>query len=595
MHALVSRLKNCKQHLHSLKDLFRNIANREELTREFIAKFTKCHEFSLSILAGVRCCMQLKCGQESSQTSGTFSQYNQEAINDFKSRTLLIMHSELSENPEEDRDTTNQMEAFISQVDRVAAVCENVTRLIELGHIGYLEFVVCKVSSDSEANALHAETAKCVEEWGSIMKAAREEFFFLNFFYSEQIRILDSYVNCVDTCVDTCDGLRENEIMELLRFVHPDVPTRFDRSISSRRSSSVAKPLVIGAESQVTDLKARVSNIGKFLDAVFAQLSSSQAPICCGQKADAKSFVSAGNLFVASVPLCAQQRSGSSYRITEALMQLYHAKGSMPHRNQLLVCDQATTWDEVELFLGRAFRAPRHRFMCGTLFVAINVEKLSNSIQNEFIMYLKHHKFESSNAQLALLLCEMERRCLISEEYASRICSLPGLSPDAMKEIYSNVCPHVCSVTSDSVGLGKTEHLVEKSFGMGFHLRIVPINGPITRQSFVERISQVNLRPFERLHLDVSGVTDFNAVDILMFELIVLKTVVSGVRLSHLVEPEVFVELGRVCLHFITAMWWHSAFPIRRHSAFPALAESKSSLSRCVLCAPTLYTLDRPL
>jgi hypothetical protein len=161
-------------------------------------------------------------------------------------------------------------------------------------------------------------------------------------------------------------------------------------------------------------------------------------------------------------------------------------------------------------------------------------------------VYLKHRLFESSNVQLALLLCEMEKRCLISEEYASRLVSLPGLSPDAMKEIYSKVCPDVCAVTSDSAGLGKTEHLVGKSFGMGFHLRTVPINGPVTRQSFVERISQVKLRPFERLHLDVSGVSDFNVVNILMFELIILKTVVSGVRLSHLVEPEVFVELGRV-------------------------------------------------
>jgi hypothetical protein len=159
------------------------------------------------------------------------------------------------------------MEAFISQVDRVAEVCENVTKLMELGQIRYLELVDRKVASHSEANALHAETAKCLEDWGSIMG---EKHFFLNFFYSEQIRILDSYVNCADT-------LCENELMDLLRFVHRDVPAKRDiRSISSTRSLnySVSRTLVAkGADAQVADLKLRVTNIGKFLDAVFANLS----------------------------------------------------------------------------------------------------------------------------------------------------------------------------------------------------------------------------------------------------------------------------------------------------------------------------------
>jgi hypothetical protein len=532
---LINRIENCGEHIHSLKQRFRKIANREELTREFILKFAAAHRFSFKLdKAQGRCRLELSCGGSDVANA----EYEEEAIFDFKSRALLLMHSELAADAEADRTLRAEMQAYVAQLDMASSVAANVSRLVELGHFHYEGFLERErhIQTASDAEAMQIETTTAVLDWMSLLNSARDEFFFLTFFFSEQLRLLDRYVNLKEET--------EAELLNLLRFVHSDA--RLPGSGIASFQKATSQPHALAALDLLSDLRQRVHNIGRFLENCFSTLQLDNGSISCSFKAEGDCHVAPGSLFVASVER--QTNLIHSYRVPEAIMQLFHANAQRPQRTQVLICDQSTSWEETELFFGRACRSNAHPFMAGKLFCAVYVEKLASALQNKLISFLKAH-IRVRHVRLALLVCDVERNCLILDELAALGAKhkhhLKGLPDDCMKGIYGTLCPNVRLVASDGAGLGKTEYLREQAFSMGFHLHTIPVSGPISRQLFIQRLTSRSMESFERLHLDISALTDYDSVNTLIFELVVLRTVAAGVAMMHLIESEVFIELGR--------------------------------------------------
>ena len=70
------------------------------------------------------------------------------------------------------------------------------------------------------------------------------------------------------------------------------------------------------------------------------------------------------------------------------------------------------------------------------------------------------------------------------------------------------------------------------------------VSGVVTRQNFVQSLKALKLSSSKALHLNLGQVDDYALLDVLLFELLVLGTVVAGDNIYHLPTDMVFVEVA---------------------------------------------------
>ena len=448
-------------------------------------------------------------------------------LNDYRNRAFLIVNTKTYTNDEdvEDDDTGQtalpppDFEKFISCVNTINDIRELCSGLRESGHFSFRRFEVA-VHSLEELQDIQTELKRKLDHWQSILSEVRGKYYFLNFFHSKQLWILDQFFSG--------EGDLTEDLVLLFRFV--DTEIQVDEGFRSYYESSVHK----------SNLQARLFYLGIALEAIFYGRPPLNRPIP-GQiksgKATLDSKVCKGEVFVAELEV-------ESTKSIPVLLQLYfNTTGVLPEPNQVIFCHKKTKWEEIFLLLQRCTGACDN-IRAETLFALVNVECLPTEIQFQLVNEVQRIQNEETDFLLAMICRGGSYHYVIDQFSPKYTHCLHGFSDAEMMSCLRNGWPEVEVVTSSQPGLGKTEYIKDAAYNRNMRVRTFPISGPISKDDLVDELRSLSMTRYHVLHVDASPVSDPGLLDIFLFEMIVIGISVSGTKMCSFPTNKIVIEVA---------------------------------------------------
>ncbi|KAK3289270.1 hypothetical protein CYMTET_3293 [Cymbomonas tetramitiformis] len=541
----------CASHVHALERMYNNMANRELLTRDVIQAIVERGTFHFHV-AGIRCRLWAETGDA---LQGGAQTYDDAALGSLRSRALLFTVKELRE----------VMARFCEAATRAAGISRCISNLCALGHVDYRDLKLrCSVE---KLAGLHERARGDLGAWETSLQAAWREHYLLSFFAGSQLWQLHDWL---------ARGVCSHN---LLRVVHSDI-TPSARALVEAQATLTASASHKGAH-------GKLMAVGSTLHRVMERL----APKCCPRRLcpdDASPvrapLVQPGQLVVART---------DGHEALAAVMALFSLEGAFPERGQVLFCQAGTPWEELQAFLHRAFHAGQCALMAGKLFILAACEALSEAAQLLLVRGLRSEllahrgrgaesKGRGSCFRIALLCGSggPHARHLL-EEFAGCIKEVAPLPEGEMRRHLSHLPRRrVLVATSERPGLGKTETIRRLAKAEGSTLITLPIFDTVTRGALVEELAARLEEGFDlsdsadwSLHVVIAPVTDTNAVSIMLFELLVVGSLLgdvgaAGATLAHVDCRDVYIEVASTPLGDLhQRVRFCSYFP-RRHLEF---------------------------
>ncbi|CAG2254603.1 RNF213 [Mytilus edulis] len=176
----------CRDNLHSLIALYKNVANRGERTVEVIDNIVKKGIIMFS-LHQKNCIVSVKYEQ-----NGKKHKHSNADLSDLRSRALLLMNAE-----EKDRTKKStrkeQLQIFVNLVDQSFEIAHLCMRLKESGHFEFSSYD--KICKKDDMLLLINRLQNQFDSWMSEINECRNRHYYMNFLYSNQLYELYRYLH----------------------------------------------------------------------------------------------------------------------------------------------------------------------------------------------------------------------------------------------------------------------------------------------------------------------------------------------------------------------------------------------------------------
>ena len=528
---IAKKVQQCSANFNSLRGLYSSIANRGKLTKEIIGNCLSKGEYWVSQKDG-KCEAKMNYVlQEGGENN--IRNYCLSDLRDFRSRANLIVssrkksinHPSIHSNKSSDRDI--DFEDFIIQVNLLTEIWILLTKLHSSGYLKYQNFEQ-KIKTTYGLKTTRDSLRDDLENWENELKTAREKFYFLNYYYSDQICTLYNFlINSSKVISD--------DVLPLIHFV--------DRTITKQQLDLHQESLKTSQESDsnVTP-NLLVSTVGEALENIFEV--SQPAPKPMPNDDQTQSFqkledrIIGGELFVATL-------EPKSPLTVNVLLALYESSSkAFPEPYQTVFCSSQTRWEEIHLLLQRCFSHSERRYH-ERLFCIVNVELLTNELQFKLVNEIKGNQkcHQNSDYQLALI-CRGGDHHHVVEQFAQNSHHISGMSDLAVSRCLKSGWPDVKMITSSLPGLGKTEHIKDEVLGKSMNVAIFSISGPFKPCKLIKRLKELKLQTYHCLHLDIGEVSDPLLLDTFLFQLIVTGMVSAGNQFYHLPTTHIYMEIA---------------------------------------------------
>ena len=520
------KIRQCSNNVHSLRRLYQNVANREEMTKEII--FNCLDKGTFDILLDDRGICRITMSYQKNENDSTEKSLSE--LQDLKSRAHLIISSEKNDN-----DHCNQeidYTGFIEQVNLLSEIEETIVGLQSSGYIKYQN--TCqwpKIEETKELRELNDKLREELGEWEDSVQTARQQHYFLNYYWSHQFCMLYHFLKKSNPAqVDF------QSVVSLINFVDPTIDQRRLRVYGDLHQK--------GDENGTDNTPFKIILIiGKALDEIFMQTRPILRPILDDvtpsfQPSECTASVKKGELYVVAL-------DEHSLLTINVMMSLYeNTTNGYPEAYQVIFCGPHTTWEEIRIFLQRCLTQttylPRE-----SLFCLANVELLTNEVQFELVDFIKNeviNDVDDQDYQLAII-CRGGDRHNIVEEFSKFRHSVSGMSYPEISQRLKSTWPEVKFVTSTLPGLGKTEFVRQDALENDMNAVTFPISGQVDPSKIIQRLKQLGLKDYQCLHFDIGEVDDPMLLDTFIFQLIVTRMVSFGTELYSLPNTSVHVYI----------------------------------------------------
>ncbi|RIA99608.1 hypothetical protein C1645_849990 [Glomus cerebriforme] len=517
---LGERIALCNSSNMALRNMYKNISNRGEVTKEKIknAVFNGTYTFARDKRED-KCVISLKYISKSNVMT-----YNINEILDLRGRALLIAKPKINENDIiNDRDeeiSKKVMDEFVIQVEIAQEIIGIVSMLMQMGHFDYRKFEKKLQGIDKMRDYLNFLKNE-LKNWQTIVNRAQERCYYLTFFPARHI--LAFYDYCTSKYLDVEN---EEECKTLIRFVNSkaQLPSRKNIKEISRGSKDYLKILC---------------EIGKELERIFRNIPKQSRKLKADGQRITLDIVKRGDLSIAA---CTDKT-----RVPNVIMSLYANHGYYPEPWQLLICTTSTTMEELTIFIKRSFFASNNGYK-NQLFCIANLELLDFELQYDLVNQIKLMRDQKD--YLLALICyrEIGMHNHILDQFSSDVHATNGLNTEAMRGIYRELCHNVICVSSDLSGQGKTEWIKEESFSNKKIPRSFLISDGIKFDKLVRRFKECRLRPVESLHINIVSTDYPEDVNMFLFELLTLGIVSTNVDIACLplskTPIRIFIEVA---------------------------------------------------
>ena len=529
------KIQQCSKNVNSLRGLYMSTANGgNEVTKEIINNCLSKGEYWVSQNDG-KCEARMRYVLQGSGEYKTCN-YSLSDLHDLQSRAHLIVSSHKntikvpsshSEENSEDLDFDN----FINQVNLLTEISTLLSKLCSSGYVKYRQFWKrMKTNADLQTNRDNLQND--LKNWENILKKARENFYFLNYYRSDQVCMLyDFFMNGPKI---NCD-----EIICLIHFV--------DRTITKQHLQQYRQLQKLKKPNSSDSPDLLVSTVGQALENIF---SNSQHVIrSISDDGQSQSYtkldatVISGEIFVASL-------EPESPLTANVILTLYeNTSNAFPEPYQIVFCHSQTTWEQIHLLLQRCFTYSKYLHH-KSLFCIANVELLPNELQFRLVDAIKEKQksFHSSEAikenadyQLALVCRDQHH---IVEQFALHSHHITGMSDHVLARRFKSGWPDVKMITSTLPGLGKTEQIKREVRRKSMNVATFSISGPLEPSKLIQRLKELKLKKYHCLHLDIGEVSDPLSLDIFLFQLIVTGMVLAGNQFYHLPTTHIYIEIA---------------------------------------------------
>ncbi|XP_013421468.1 uncharacterized protein LOC106181580 [Lingula anatina] len=521
------KIRNCMDHLHSLKALYANVANRGEMTKEIIRNVLKVGQFRFGLYSDHVCQTTVFCETDEKTTS-----YGINDLNDLRSRALLLNNAEETNLISGDHVSAPlenvELDKFIAAVDSAYEISSVCTLLHISGHFRYRQFERKKLEICQLEDIL-LSLKKDLNDWNEDLQRARDECYYLNFIHADQLWTLHDYFthNILDSSYEQALGI--------LSFICPgaNAPEGFVSDVSSFESHSNPYQTLV--------------EIGKALESYFKSAMPTLRPIYGVSHEPRKEVVATMDSMVQPGQLYVATLDRESRQIVPVILELYaFTTGLYPEPHQILFANQSTSSDEIQLFLRRCMKSVSRGK--SALYCITNVEALPGDLQfylvDEIQSYLQQDGACKNEHFLLAIICRGGAHHSLVDQFSDFTHRIQGMQNGMLHECLSKLDRAVTVVTSEVPGLGKTEEILQKTAEAGQAVITFPISGPFKRDVTVKRLVDTKVTKSQALHLSLDTVDDPRALDEFIFELLVIGTVKAGTSLFHMPTKSIFIEVS---------------------------------------------------
>ena len=528
--SIARKLAECTEQLLAIKERLQSSETRTEKTR---------HVVHAALHGGEMIAELDECGLCQPKLMCNTNVYDQERLADLRSRSQLLSNKQAeaslnSFDQAKESAQKNELLVFAELVDRMFDIARLLTQLNFSGNVTFKKGKVKSgtlrpdsvVATLEDINTRRNELESELREWRGHEDQCRSSYFYLNFFWARQLWVLETLVT---TPFDQLSPNDRTNAIALLYFINPKLPAEdVVRKISPEQRTSI----------QVFDILPRA---GQELETFLGNdpWDHSKRPFIIAASTSRESVVIEGQLFVAVL------EEGSPKLLSTILSLYYNSVKSLPSPSQILFCDRDTELPEALLFLSRCAEAAK-RGIHAALFCLVLPEKLSDHVRFALVRRLQEVLASRLQIRLAMICARSSRgrNHLIDQFYEFSHSRIPVPNDSLISDAFCRQFPRYRTLTSEGPGLGKTERARELAAKSGKRLVTLSVSGPLTRQRFVESLHSLPLSAKHALHLDIGHVSDFELLDVLVFELLVLTTVSAGTQTYHLPVQDVFMEIA---------------------------------------------------
>ncbi|RIA89917.1 hypothetical protein C1645_805996 [Glomus cerebriforme] len=521
---LGQKIALCNSSNMALRNMYKNISNRGEVTKEKIKNAVRNGSYTFRRdKKEDKCSVSLKYVSKTSKSEVTMT-YDINEILDLRGRALLIAKPKISGNDiiddNDEEMSKNLMDEFVIQVDIAQEIINIVSMLMQLGHFDYRFFKNELQGTDKMRDYLTSSKNE-LKKWQTIVDRAQEQCYYLTFFPARHILAFYDYFTS-----EELDEENEGECKTLIRFVNSKakLPSRKDIQGISRGSKDYFKILC---------------EIGNELERIFRDIPKQSRRLKAAGQRVISDQVKKGKLFIAA---CADKT-----RVPNIIMSLYANHGYYPEPWQLLICTSSTTMEELTIFIKRSFFASNNGYE-NHLFCIANLELLDFELQYDLVNQIRSMR-DQKDYLLALICCRVNgMHHHILDQFSSDVHVTNGLNNDAMRGIYRELCQNVIRVSSDLSGQGKTEWIRENSFNKKKIPRSFLISDGMEFGRLVRQFKECKLRPVESLHINIVSADYPEDVNMFLFELLTLGIVSTNINIACLPSSEtptnIFIEIA---------------------------------------------------
>ncbi|KAL3859944.1 hypothetical protein ACJMK2_010123 [Sinanodonta woodiana] len=510
----VLKLQDCQDNLHNLISLYRNISNRGEITREAIENVNKRGMFCFEIKVQELCVWTVQYTQNRMKRSLT-----QDNLIDLKSRALMLMNTENKRlTADEKAKKRESLDRFVKTINVASEISQLLTNLHQSGHLRFETHQEKKSTKEllNLKNALEDEYST----WCEKLQTCRDKYYYMNFIYGNQIHTFYMFLQ---------SGKGHQKVLSMLRFIHPEIHLQSVREYYCTLKSD-------GTESNI------LQNMGLTIEFAVQNLKpvSRSMPESIKRSSRITDRVIPGQITLVVL-------EESSSLVARTVMALYNnTTKKFPECNQVIFCNENTSWIEIKLLLQRCTRAQKAG-VNKALFCIANVEMLPNELQ--FLLVEALQDMPAEWPYLFAIVCRGTAKHPFVNEFSDSVRPVHPISDTAFETILQMTWPNVSCITSDVPGLGKTETIRQRAHLRKKRLVTLHISGPINKAKLVERLLNLGVKSEDILHIDAGNVDNPMELDAFLFEIVVLGFSSAGRSFVHLPTSSIYIEIANTIGH----------------------------------------------
>ncbi|CAG8532688.1 1347_t:CDS:2, partial [Dentiscutata heterogama] len=532
--SLIFKLRLCNANAQALMNMYKNISNRGEMTKEKIF---------YSVTKGVYSFERMK--DDDSRYTATLSyssdilrdgtaKYTFADLQDLRGRALLIAKAPTNakaftnakildnESIKASEITLDHMNQFVIRVDLAQEIIDTASSLKELGHFEYRDFQI-STHSTQDMERLLKTLQDDLQNWEKIVNEAQKNHYYLTFFLAQHILNFYDYFSCSENIATARSDIKE-KCSILLRYVN-------DKAELPNIDSDILKISL-----KPKNYYSILCKIGTILHGIFSQTPTMKRHMTAIVNHETVNEVHQGHLFIA--------KCNNKFRVPNIIMSLCNLHNKCyPEAWQLLICKSSTTEEELLTFTKRCFFAAKNGYGEHLFFIA-NVEFLDFELQYQLVSSIRSLCQQDNQYYLVLICClENSMHHHILDQFSEHTHVIQGIDADSMHNIYKELCPNVMAVSSDLSGQGKTKWIEEQSSTHGLVPRKFLISDGMTFGILVHKLSEIKLKDTESLHLNITLIENHYDIDMFLFEFLSFKIVRDRTDFLSISPMQIYIEI----------------------------------------------------